>query len=707
VVADIKFGSRLRELRKKAGLTLRELARKINVDFTYISKLENGQLPPPSEQVISRLAEALGADREGLIQISGRVPADIAGILKNQARQAFGLKLKELRKKAGLTQQEVAERTGIDATYLSKIENGVMPPPTRGIVVLLAEVFRINKNELISLAGKTPVNIARMRRKLNAGGRRRFSMPRISIKPALVYRVALALFLVIAFSTSLWYASPAPVKAVDINIDNPASGILGSPYSFSVRVDIQDTDVLPVKSIDLRIYKEISTGIYSVLFPDLPLPATASATELKSYYGVGGSATITGTTGPGWVGGAYGYRTGYGYGYQNQTWETITFGYGYGYGYGYGGGYSGATYIIYHVTWVPPASWPASTYRIETIVYGTSGDGSKAFTNDAVASFTLAAAGPGGGTGGQSGVTTVTVDAQHLFTEDVTATSADGQVVVKASKGSKGETATGQALTSITIKEMSSPPALPAESNRVALTYELRPDGAKFPDGVTLTMKYDPTTIEGGTLVMAYWNGSVWVDLEGPFQVDEVNHTVSATIYHFTPFTIIEYVSPAAFTASGLTISPAEVEIGEAANIDVTITNTGDLSGTFDVVLKVDGTVTETQSVIIAGHESQEVSFEVSRNVAGTYTIGIEGLSGTLTVKAITEPTPTATPTPTLTPTPTPTPTLTPSPTPTPTPTLAEPERGISWALIVSIIAAIIIIGTFTLIAVSRRQSKP
>jgi transcriptional regulator with XRE-family HTH domain len=183
VEESLKFGNKLRELRKKAGLTLRELARRINVDFTYISKLENGQLPPPSEQVISRLAEvldadrqvisrlaeALDADREELIRLSGRVPADIAEILKNQAKREFGLKLKELREKARLTQQEVAEKVGINATYISKIENGVMAPPTKGIIILLAEVLRTNKDELIALAGKTPVNIAKMRKKLDAG----------------------------------------------------------------------------------------------------------------------------------------------------------------------------------------------------------------------------------------------------------------------------------------------------------------------------------------------------------------------------------------------------------------------------------------------------------------------------------------------------------------------------------------------------------
>jgi transcriptional regulator with XRE-family HTH domain len=256
-----RFGKRLLELRKKKKLSLREIALRSDVDFTYISKLENGQLHPPSEAVIMRLTKALGDDKDELIRLSGRVPADIAGILKDRARREFGSKLRELRKKARLTQQEVAERVGIDASYLSKIENGVMPPPTKGIIIRLAEVLKKNRDKLTDLAGKNPVNIARMREKLNTDSTRRFFMPKMSLTSASVFRIALVLLLVVAFSVSLWYAFPNPVKAVDVNITNPSSGNLGSYYSFSFRVDINDTDLLPIQSVDLRIYKANNTGI--------------------------------------------------------------------------------------------------------------------------------------------------------------------------------------------------------------------------------------------------------------------------------------------------------------------------------------------------------------------------------------------------------------------------------------------------------------
>jgi hypothetical protein len=282
-------------------------------------------------------------------------------------------------------------------------------------------------------------------------------------------------------------------------------------------------------------------------------------------------------------------------------------------------------------------------------------------------------------------------------------------VTLEIAAGVVGETATGGPLTSISITPLADPPDPPAETNRIALVYELEPDGARFPDGITLTMTYDPAALEGGVLVMAYWDGSAWVDLAGPFTIDTAAHTISTTIYHFTPFTVLENVSPAAFVAAGLTISPDEVEIGEDAAIVFTLSNTGDLSGVYQIVLLVNGVADETLTVHLDGRESRELTFVRSWNSAGLYVISIAGLSGTVTVNALPA-TPTATPTstltPTLTPTPTSTPTLTPTATPTPTPTLGEPdEGGLSWWVMVVLGAAIVAIASVILVMMIRRRA--
>lgn len=53
------FGMELKQLRIQRGLTLRELATAAQVDYTYLSKIENNRVAPPRPKVIERLAVAL------------------------------------------------------------------------------------------------------------------------------------------------------------------------------------------------------------------------------------------------------------------------------------------------------------------------------------------------------------------------------------------------------------------------------------------------------------------------------------------------------------------------------------------------------------------------------------------------------------------------------------------------------------------------
>ena len=93
--------------------------------------------------------------------------------------------------------------------------------------------------------------------------------------------------------------------------------------------------------------------------------------------------------------------------------------------------------------------------------------------------------------------------------------------------------------------------------------------------------------------------------------------------------------TPAAFSLSSLDITPMEVDIGESVTVSVVVTNTGDLEGTYEVTLRIDGVVVATQEVTLAAGASQTVTFTVAEDVAGTYTVGIDGFSDTFVVKTI------------------------------------------------------------------------
>ena len=74
------FGERLRELRKAKNLSQRALAEKVDINFTYLSKVESEKLDfaqYPSEELIRKLAKALEADVDELLLLAKKIPPQI------------------------------------------------------------------------------------------------------------------------------------------------------------------------------------------------------------------------------------------------------------------------------------------------------------------------------------------------------------------------------------------------------------------------------------------------------------------------------------------------------------------------------------------------------------------------------------------------------------------------------------------------------
>lgn len=68
------FGKRIQELRQAKNLSQRELARKVEMDFGYLSKIENGRMSAPNNEIVGRLAQVLGADLNELLYLAGKTP---------------------------------------------------------------------------------------------------------------------------------------------------------------------------------------------------------------------------------------------------------------------------------------------------------------------------------------------------------------------------------------------------------------------------------------------------------------------------------------------------------------------------------------------------------------------------------------------------------------------------------------------------------
>ena len=90
--------------------------------------------------------------------------------------------------------------------------------------------------------------------------------------------------------------------------------------------------------------------------------------------------------------------------------------------------------------------------------------------------------------------------------------------------------------------------------------------------------------------------------------------------------------TPAIFEVSDLTINPHEVEVGEEATITVLVSNTGDLSGSYEITLALDGVAVATEEVTLDGGISQEVAFIRTMDTTGTCSVKIANLSDTFEV---------------------------------------------------------------------------
>ena len=85
------FGDRLRQVRKERGLTLRQLAEQVGVDFTYLSKIENGRVGyTPGVETIRALAQILRVDSIEFLTLANKLPKELEPLNANvQARRFF------------------------------------------------------------------------------------------------------------------------------------------------------------------------------------------------------------------------------------------------------------------------------------------------------------------------------------------------------------------------------------------------------------------------------------------------------------------------------------------------------------------------------------------------------------------------------------------------------------------------------------------
>lgn len=91
------FGVALKQLRKKAKLSIKSAAPKADVNYTYLSKIENGH-KVPSQDLLVKLCSLYETNPDDLIARLGALPPDIQEIVRVHGAEVFELLRKTYKK---------------------------------------------------------------------------------------------------------------------------------------------------------------------------------------------------------------------------------------------------------------------------------------------------------------------------------------------------------------------------------------------------------------------------------------------------------------------------------------------------------------------------------------------------------------------------------------------------------------------------------
>lgn len=85
-----------RQLREGNTFSLRQLAGRIGVEPSYLSKIERGLEPRPSEETTRALALELGEDPDVMLAMAGKVSADLQETIRKRPH-LFAQLIRELK----------------------------------------------------------------------------------------------------------------------------------------------------------------------------------------------------------------------------------------------------------------------------------------------------------------------------------------------------------------------------------------------------------------------------------------------------------------------------------------------------------------------------------------------------------------------------------------------------------------------------------
>lgn len=92
----LTFGEKLHQLREEKNISIRELERKTGISNSYLSQLENGKRPRPSQEVIAKIGKVLGNGAYNRLMVEAGYLKTLSNAMKDIDKMFFNKQNKKL-----------------------------------------------------------------------------------------------------------------------------------------------------------------------------------------------------------------------------------------------------------------------------------------------------------------------------------------------------------------------------------------------------------------------------------------------------------------------------------------------------------------------------------------------------------------------------------------------------------------------------------
>jgi hypothetical protein len=151
---------------------------------------------------------------------------------------------------------------------------------------------------------------------------------------------------------------------------------------------------------------------------------------------------------------------------------------------------------------------------------------------------------------------------------------------------------------------------------------------AEYPTNGSCTDVPSPVNLSANASAMPRGNYSASITITSPGASNN-RQIVPVTLY-----VGVSPPSPAQFTITGLDVTPEQVLPGQPVTVSAQVTNVGGSEGNYTVNLTVNGQVEQTKAVTLAPEAMEPVTFTVTKEAPGSYTVSIGDLTKEFTVVA-------------------------------------------------------------------------